>query len=78
MSHVFDLDIIDPSNNTINVAKFVEAAKLELDDFAKNMNNLEKFKDKELTLFEWYAYFGWWNESLHFIDEIEQRLKGKQ
>lgn len=72
-----DLDIYDPPDNITDVGEFIKIAKAALDSFAINMDHLDKFKNRELTIFEWYAYFGWWNESLNFIDEIEKRLKIK-
>ncbi len=55
----------------INVEDFIDRAKQQLDSFGKNMNNLKTMKRKRQSLFNWYMTFGFWNESLEYIDELE-------
>jgi len=54
----------------MNIDKFIERAKLELECFCLNVKNLKGLKDKQQSLFNWYITFGFWNESLEYLDEI--------
>jgi len=77
LSHISDIDLFDPPDDIIPVNEFVDNAKFALDYFAKNMEHLKNFNGKKLTMFEWYFYFGRWNNSLKFLPEIEKRLEAK-
>lgn len=55
------------NSDPISVDVYVEHAKHQLDAFAANMKNLGL---KDLTEFEWFYTFGFWNEALEFRDEF--------
>lgn len=57
----------------LTIDEFVEETKLSLDAFAENMKNLGTTDN--LTNFQWFYTFGFWNEALEFLDEYLNRKK---
>lgn len=70
----FELDQLD--TEPMDIDAFHKYAWKDLCYFVRNVKHLKSFKNKNLSLFEWYIIFGRWNESLNFIDELGNRMKG--
>jgi hypothetical protein len=53
----------------MDIDTFSECAQKDLDRFVKNIKHLKTLKNKSISLFRWYIMFGYWNESLNFLQE---------
>jgi hypothetical protein len=53
----------------MNIHIFAKYAKQDLDGFIKNIKCLDKFKNMNLSSFQWYLMFMRWNECLDFLKE---------
>ena len=67
MSKPGKLEHFDSRPMTID--RWKEKIRIDIEGFIDNLHNLEYYKDKKFTMFEWYYIFGSWNEALEFLGE---------